>query len=673
MRKKNLLLILICVLCLMVESIRSELNLMPMPASITEGEGKFRITTNLRININSWGSSRLFKAAFRFIQLLDSRTGLFTKHEHIKAINEYASGAIQIFCNRVGKLEVHEDEHYILKVEKEGISIEAETDIGALRAFQTLVQLLDADQDGYFFPQVLIDDKPRFTWRGLMLDPVRHWMPLSVVLRNIEGMEMVKMNVLHLHLCDDQGFRVESKQFPLLHEKGSDGNYFTQDQIKQIIKFASDRGIRVVPEFDIPGHTTSWLVGYPEFGSIPGPFHLERTYTSINVMNVAKPELYEFLKTFLGEMCALFPDNYFHIGGDEVNPKQWNENEEIQEFMKSKSLADAHELQAYFNKEMHVILTSFSKKLMGWDEILNPSLPKSILIQSWRGTSYLIEAAEAGYECLLSRGYYLDLIYPTTDHYLNDPIPFPTPLTPAQQELILGGESCMWAEHVTPENVDSRIWPRNAAIAERLWSPQHVIDVDSMYTRLDEISWQLEGAGLTHIKNYNMMLRRLTASFQIQELKTLIDIVEPPKGYLRNRISDIDNLCPYSRCVDASVPDQKRARIFRQNMQKWMNDYSMYQEIKSDLEEWSTISDNLKSVIDNSPILHEIRPLAQVAQELAISTFEMMKFYEEKTKPSEEQLQKYEQLVKNGNEYYGECILMIVEPIGVLVEKLKKF
>jgi len=236
-------------------------------------------------------------------------------------------------------------------------------------------------------------------------------------------MAAVKLNVFHWHLTDDQGFRIESKRFPKLHQLGSDGLYYTQKQIREVLDYARERGIRVVPEFDIPAHTSSWLVGYPLLASGPGSHEIGRHWGVYDpVMNPARESTYQFLDAFIGEMAALFPDEYFHIGGDEVNPKQWTHNPRIQAFARRHGLKNANELQAYFNKRIQAIVAKHGKRMEGWDEILNPDLPKSIVIQSWRGPKSLAEAARLGYTGLLSSNYYLDLMKPASFHYAVDPL-----------------------------------------------------------------------------------------------------------------------------------------------------------------------------------------------------------------------------------------------------------
>ncbi len=368
----------------------------------------------------------------------------------------------------------------------DGATLNANTVWGAMHGMETLLQLVSGDRDGYYFPFVTVQDKPRFPWRGLMIDVGRHFEPVDVIKRNIDGLAAVKMNVFHWHLSDDQGFRIESKLYPKLHEKGSDGLYYTQEQVREVIAYAADRGVRVIPEFDMPGHAGAWMVGYPELASAPGPYEIQRQWGIFDpVMDPTREETYQFLDGFIGEMAALFPDEYFHIGGDENNGKQWQANPQIQEFMRAHGYQTTAELQTYFNQRVLPIVQKYGKKMVGWDEILTPTLPKETVVQSWRGYQSLDQAAREGYNTIWSTTYYLDHMGPAEYHYLSDPLPADSNLTPEQASHVVGGEVCAWGEFLSPENIDSRIWPRTAAIAERFWSPREVTDIADMYRRLD--------------------------------------------------------------------------------------------------------------------------------------------------------------------------------------------
>lgn len=284
----------------------------------------------------------------------------------------------------VDSLYLGMNESYSITINKTNIVINAPTNIGAYRGIETLLQLVQKNKDEAFIPTGEIIDAPRFPWRGLMIDVCRHWIPAEVIKRNIDAMAAVKMNVLHLHLTEDQAFRIESKLFPKLHEQGSNGNYFTQSEMKDILNYAKKRGIRVIPEFDIPGHATSWLVGYPNLGAVERDYQLEENYGIFDAsLNQTEEKTYEFLNEFIGEMTDIFPDAYVHIGGDENNGKDWDANKKNQRFKKNNGIENNHDLKAYFNQKVYDILKNNNRMMIGWDEIFNPKLPNDIIIQSW--------------------------------------------------------------------------------------------------------------------------------------------------------------------------------------------------------------------------------------------------------------------------------------------------
>ena len=332
-----------------------------------------------------------------------------------------------------------------------------------------------------------------------------------------------------------RGSASRARKYPKLQELGSDGHYYTQAQMTELIAYARDRGIRIVPEIEMPGHSTSWFVGYPELASAPGPFQIERRWGIFDpTLDPTREETYTFLDGLIGEISALFPDKYLHVGGDEVNGKEWNSNPRIVAFKQAHGMKDNADLQLYFNRHLLPIVGKYGKRMIGWDEILSPDLPKDIVVQSWRGPESLAQAARLGYLSILSHGYYLDYALAPADYYRVDPLAgVAQTLTPEQASRILGGEACMWSELVTPDNIDSRIWPSTAAIAERLWSPAEVKDLDSMYLRLDIVSGKLQDLGVTHLSNYHLMLARLAGIRSPETLETLADVVEPIKEYQR--------------------------------------------------------------------------------------------------------------------------------------------
>jgi len=589
------------------------LGLMPVPASVTVQDGRYRVDEGLTIGGPAPVASRAFKAAARFMSRLSGRTGLFFKQDFLAAQAGSAQGGIHYAFDRAGALLPNEDESYSLTVEPARVTLAAKTDIGVLRGLETLLQLLSVDEAGYYLPCVSIVDEPRFTWRGLLLDVGRHFHPVDVIKRNLDAMAAVKMNVFHWHLTEDQGFRVESKVFPKLHELGSDGMFYTQTEIRDVIAYAADRAIRVMPEFDIPGHSTSWFIAYPQFSSAPGSYTIERKFGVFGpAFNPADERIYPFFDAFFKEMAGLFPDPYLHIGGDEVEGHQWDANPAIQAFKKKNGLADNAALQAYFNKRLLKILIKHGKKMVGWDEIFQPDLPKDIVIHSWRGPKSLVEAAQKGYQGILSNGYYIDLCHPAAEHYLNDPVPPDSPLDEAQKALILGGEATMWSELATPETVDSRIWPRTAAIAERLWSPASVRDVEDMYRRLGPISLELEELGLLHLKNQDMLLRRLAGVPGIKPLKVLAQAVEPLEGYKRHGQAAYTSLSPFTRFVDACAPESLPARAFAKKVDRYLaaRDPRLAEELRTTLTAWKTNHPVVLPLLAASPALREIEPLS---------------------------------------------------------------
>jgi hexosaminidase len=589
-------------------------NLMPLPANLQVGSGSLRIDSSFSVALTGHTEGRLDRAVQRFLRQLSRQTALPLSAKPsakptLTVHTDHASKEVQ---------EPGEDESYTLSIAADGAKIEAPTSLGAMHGLQTFLQLVEVAPDGFAAPAVTIQDKPRFPWRGLMIDTARHFIPLDILKRNLDGLEAVKMNVFHWHLSEDQGFRAESKKFPKLHALGSDGLYYTQEEIRELIAYARDRGIRVVPEFDMPGHSTAWFVGHPELASGPGPYAIERKWGIFDpAMDLTNEKTYKFLDELIAEMSKLFPDHYFHIGGDEVNGKQWDANPKIQEFKKSRNLASNEALQAYFSERVQKIVTKHGKAVVGWDEVFIPGVPKDIVIQSWRGQASLAQAAAQGYHGILSNGYYLDLGWSAARHYAVDPASGPAAnLTPEQQQLILGGESCMWSEYVNPENIDSRIWPRNAAIAERLWSPQNVTDVTSMYARLHVVSAQLEWLGLTHRSYYPQMLRRVAGHGatpeQLEALRTLADVVEPVKDYTRHATAPAEatSATPLNRMVDAVPLESDVARRFSEQVDRFVSsscrDADAAAQLRAQLSAWRDNDARLQPLAQRSFLVKEV-------------------------------------------------------------------
>src|SRR6202011_4653651 len=361
--------LLLCAASASTQDQPPRLNLMPLPANVQSGSGSLRVDSSFSVSLTGHTEPRLDRAVQRFMRQLSRQTALpFSAKPSAKPTltvqTDHASKEVQ---------ELGEDESYTLSITADGAKIEAPTPLGTMHGLQTFLQLVEVSPDGFAAPALAVQDKPRFPWRGLMIDVSRHFIPLDVLKRNLDGLEAAKMNVSHWHLSENQGFRVESKKFPKLHTLGSDGLYYTQDEVRDLIAYARDRGIRVVPEFDMPGHSTAWFVGHPELASGPGPYEIERKWGVFDpAMDPTNEKTYKFLDELVSELTKLFPDHYFHIGGDEVNGKHWDANAKIQEFKKSHGLKDNEALKAYFSQRLQKIVIKHGKAAVGWDEVFVP-------------------------------------------------------------------------------------------------------------------------------------------------------------------------------------------------------------------------------------------------------------------------------------------------------------
>ncbi len=597
--------------CLVAGGVQAQvpLPLMPLPAQVKPGDGEFLITNGFGITLQGFQEPRLERAKQRFLNMLSKQTGIPLWREAV--LNQPT-----FFINTKGPSaavqQVDEDESYQLQITSTEVHLEAANPLGVLHGLQTFLQLVRITPRGFAVPAMTIDDQPRFPWRGLMLDVSRHFQPLDVVYRTLDGMEAVKMNVFHWHLSDNQGFRVESKVFPLLQEKGSDGLFYTQEQIRDVIAYARDRGIRVMPEFEMPGHATALFVGYPDLASGSGPYQIERKWGVFDpAMDPTRDSTYTFLDALIGEMAALFPDAYFHVGGDENDGKEWDRNPRIQQFMKDHGIKDNAGLQAYFSTKVQKLVAGHGKIMVGWDEVLQPDTPKDVVIQSWRGPQFVGQAVKGGNRALLSAGYYIDLNQSAAEHYAADPEgDGPTTLSDEERKMILGGEATMWSEFVTPENIDSRIWPRTAAIAERLWSPRSTRDVASMYARMAVISQKLNYYGLQHNSSYPAMLSRMTGEPDPLPLRVFGDVMQPPRNYERGQLREYDAFSPLNRLIDAVPPESDTARQFMDMVDRIVAG-------KASREDWEQAQEWLVLWRDNDAQLQPLLPKSELTKELA--------------------------------------------------------
>ncbi|HMG85045.1 MAG TPA: family 20 glycosylhydrolase [Terracidiphilus sp.] len=643
---------------------------MPMPQHVVQAEGQLKIDANFTIALEGYTDARLESARKRFLNTLSRETG-------IPYHDEVTSGPAVLTVKTAGvdnaALELGENESYRLEVTSTHALLTAPNPLGAMHGLQTFLQLVAITPEGFSTPAITIDDEPRFPWRGLMIDTGRHFQPLDVLERNLDGMEMVKLNVFHWHLSDDQGFRAESKVYPLLTGKGSNGRYYTQAQMRDVVGYARDRGIRVVPEFDMPCHTTAWFVGYPDLASGKGPYTIEKQWGVFDpAMDPTRESTFEFLDKFIAEMTTIFPDAYFHVGGDECDGKEWDANPRVKAFMRTHGMKDNAALQSYFTARVQKLVTAHHRIMEGWDEVLQPNTPKDVVIHSWRGPKSLAIAARQGNRGLLSAGYYVDLNQSAAEHYLVDPLAGDSStLTSEEKKRVLGGEAAMWSEFTPSEIIDSRIWPRTAAIAERLWSVQAVRDVNSMYARLSVISDKLESCGLKHQSFTRPMLQRMTGQTDPKYLAVLAGVVQPPMGYQREELKKYDWYSPLNHLVDAVPPESEMARKFKNLVSAIVAGNASPDQLQK-AKEWLTLwRDNdakLQPSLKNSEITAELTPVSQTLAQVSAIGLRALDDLENHRLADAGTTQADTQTLKAAEKPQAVLRDMVVEPVEMLVQ-----
>ncbi|GBQ85817.1 beta-N-acetylhexosaminidase [Gluconacetobacter johannae DSM 13595] len=618
--------------------------LMPYPASVRFDAGSLSIPEGVSVTWEGARTPMLERAVGRFRARLAALGG-------IPAPAADAPAATQLHIH-VGAdpayLSVAAREGYRLTVDVHGIDLAADGPAGVLHGLATLLQLVRAGPQSPAIAFARIDDAPRFAWRGVMIDVARHFMTIETLKRQIDAMELVKLDVLHLHLSDGQGFRVESRVFPRLTTVASHGQYYTQEQIRDLVAYAADRGIRIVPEFDTPGHAFALLLAYPDLASQP-PAPGDRHQVNVAAIDPTLEGSYRFLRRLYGEMGHLFPDPYFHAGGDEVSATQWTKNAAIAAFMRQNGFATPQQLQAAFTARIQKILHDQGKIMMGWDEITEAAIPGNVVIEAWRGSKFIASATRAGHPVVVSAGYYLDLLQPASEHYLVDPLdpqangltpelaeklrpklgamvdalkldPSAT-MSPAQDRLVMGGEAPLWTEVVTDEMLDARLWPRSAAIAERFWSPASVRDVPDMYRRLAVVQDELCVTGLQAQANRYRMAARLSPG-NAGPVLTLADATSPIRHYGHNHpVSHGPNgpvVQQMNTPSDIAAPDSAGAERFNDLARRYVaGDRSVRPVLEAMLTRWRDNDAAFQAVSAGRPILEDARPASQELKALA--------------------------------------------------------
>ncbi len=497
---------------------KGQISIIPEPVKISETGGWFRLGNGTKI-IYSENLKEFDNIAFVINDFLGKFHGkaplrsIISEHPH--------RGDIFIFLDKKSNLP---GEGYRLEINKGHIELSAPTFHGLFNGIQSLVQMLPADSAGnapLYIPCALIEDYPRFSWRGLHLDVCRHFMPKEFVLKYLDYMAMHKLNVFHFHLTEDQGWRIEIKRYPNLTETGSlrketrigktnqydgtpHGGFYTQDEIKEIVAYAAKRYITVVPEIEMPGHAMAALASYPELGCTGGPYEVKTRWGVFDdVLCAGKETTFLFLEDVLTEVMELFPSEYIHIGGDECPKTKWHDCNLCQRRMQDEGLADEHQLQSYFIQRIEKFINSKGRKIIGWDEILEGGLAPNAAVMSWRGVTGGIAAAKERHFVVMSPGTHCYL-----DHYQADPAtqplaigglttlekiygyePVPEELSAEESKYIMGAQGNVWTEYIPdPSHAEYMVYPRAAALSEVVWSPKEKRDYNNFLNRMKQLT-----------------------------------------------------------------------------------------------------------------------------------------------------------------------------------------
>lgn len=547
-----------------------DISIIPEPAYIADGKGEF-VLNKQTVIIAPLGDTALNQLAQMFVQWITPATGFDLKIKNKAGSSEKQ---IRLVLNSSSK-DVKGAEGYALEVTSGSITLTARHAGGIFYGLQTLRQLLPAaienktvQSASWIIPAVRITDHPRFGWRGLLLDVSRHFFSKAFVKAYIDQMARYKYNVLHWHLTDDQGWRIEIKAFPKLtavgawrvprmgqwwtydqprkDEEATDGGFYTQEDIKEIVAYARERNVAVLPEIDVPGHSLAAIAAYP-YLSATGyiyPVNPGSKFYNIldNTLNPADEQVYEFLDKVFEEIAALFPNEYIHIGGDECTKAFWRKSAEVQAFMQQKGIKDENELQSYFIKRVESILKAKGKKLIGWDEILEGGLAPEATVMSWRGMKGGIEAAKQGHKVVMTPAQkaYLDLyqgdpaLEPDTYSMLRLKTsyqwnPVPDSVNPS---LILGGQGNLWTESVpTGRHAEYMTWPRGLALAEVFWSSESKQSWKYFQTKLEPHFVRFDNAGINYSKAAFDVLAETTRNEKNQLFVSLSTDIDDLKIY----------------------------------------------------------------------------------------------------------------------------------------------
>jgi hexosaminidase len=626
---KNLLKVLFFLMLSYPVILSGQHHIIPTPVSYESAEGELILDEHFNIGLLT-DNDVLKKHAAIFRSDLEA-IGIVSR---IQASDSASAKELKIGLNET-PVETLGSEGYQLLVEQDGMVLMANEEAGIFNGLQTIRQLLpvkrgvnaEGKKDPIKIATCIINDYPRFEWRGLMLDVSRHFFTVEEVKAYLDMMAKYKFNVFHWHLTDDEGWRIEIKTFPKLtevgawrverhgrfganraspkkSEKSTYGGFYTQDEIRDVIAYAADRNITIVPEIDVPGHSMALLAAYPQYSTKkefkfvnPGAKFAE-WYSGgkfemliENTLNPADPAVYAFLDMIFDEIAKLFPGEYIHMGGDECYKGYWEADEKVQAFMAKNGIKDSHELQSYFVKRVEKIISSKGKKMIGWDEILEGGLAEGAAVMSWRGMKGGIEAAGMGHKVVMSPTDFAYLDYTQGDYSVENKIYAdlsleksysfdPVPEFILDPELILGGQGNLWTE-VIPNLPYAfyMTYPRGMALSESLWSPkenknwENFLDrTEAHFNRFDEMEINIAKTIYEpHVKVYkegNKLMCALKNDFEDIEMYYTIDNTYPvkfgnkytepfevPKGDLSLRVQSFRNGQPIERLLQIHRKD----------------------------------------------------------------------------------------------------------------------
>lgn len=601
------------------------INLVPYPTSVSIQNDQIPLTIrpdfSIRITGQGSRSNRLKQGSQRFLRLLDQHTGIHFKQEIPNGHNleKDTHHELTIEVKKEVKLGIEVDESYSLDIHSKQITFHANTDIGALRGLETLLQLPQVNMDGYYFPSVNISDQPQYKWRGLLLDAARHFISPEAIKRQLDLMAMFKLNVLHLHLADDQAWRIEIKAFPKLHQHSANNQYYTQAQISDIVTYADQLGIRIYPSLGLPTHSSALLSAMPQLASLhyqyrkdkdtqrPLKYYTEKHPGTFDAaIDPTNQETYRVLNKIFGELAYMFPDPVVHIGGNINGGYQWTHSDLIQAFMKNNKMKSVSDLQQLFVQRLARIIKSNKKQLMGWDNIPAIEKQKGTFIHAIHSRHNLYKAAQSGHPTILSYGYELDKLHPLSYYSANTIVPKTKTLSKKAKINIYGGEAILWTDYVVRHNLDQRLWPRTGAIAEKFWSKSSTNNIASRLASLDNL---LELRGSTHLTQTNRILRNLANGQDPAPIMTLYNLTRP---VLPNNPALARTYYGYTHLGDILSTEPIDAQTFTQWSQLYLQGQAeATTRLKEFGQQWVANHPKFQSLLATSPELTEFAPMSE--------------------------------------------------------------